>query len=364
LNRKISLIKKIDCLFGNAAVQLVRLIASPGVKNAGTPESILIIRPGGIGDAVLLIPSLRSIKEKYPDTRIDILAEKRNGEVFSLCPEVNRLFHYDMVKELIAVKLEKYDIVIDTEQWYRFSAVFACLTNAPVRIGFATNKRADLFTEKMPYGMARYEAESFLELLSPLHCNIKFNPEKAFLHIPGHLSKDAGKNLAGMKAKRLISLFPGGSTVEKIWSREKFHQLAGILTKRGYGIILLGGNGDRDACAAIGEGLKDSMNLCGKLTLAQTASILKETSLLITGDSGIMHLACGAGTRTLSLFGPGDEKKWAPRGKAHAIISSEVECRPCALFGHIRKCTNDLKCMKKITVDEVFKKAIDMLERH
>ena len=95
---KIGLMKTIDRIFGSFLVKIMSA-GTPG--NDLTSHSFLIIRPGGIGDAVLLIPSINALKEKYPHIKITVLAEKRNASAFNLCSYVNEVFYYDKPKELL-----------------------------------------------------------------------------------------------------------------------------------------------------------------------------------------------------------------------------------------------------------------------
>ena len=112
----------------------LRILSNPVPVRIALPRKILIIRPGGIGDAVLLIPVISALKEICPEAEISVLAEKRNGSVFRLCPMIDRTLHYDKPLEMIRAIRDSFDVVIDTEQWHRLSAVVARLTRAPMLI--------------------------------------------------------------------------------------------------------------------------------------------------------------------------------------------------------------------------------------
>ena len=90
---------------------------------------------------------------------------------------------------------------------------------------------------------------------------------------------------------------------------------------------------------------------------------MKEAVLLITGDSGIMHIGYGLGIKIVALFGPGREKKWAPRGRNCIVINKNLSCSPCTTFGYTPKCKKNAECMKQITVEEVFAAAMVLLEK-
>src|SRR5512134_1082000 len=105
---------------------LVSLLSKPKSHTKRIPKSIerlLVIRPGGIGDAVLILPAIRAFKQRFPDCRIDIPCEKRNADVFRLSGHVNHIYLYDRGSDFLkCVSGKKYDAVIDTEQWHRLSA--------------------------------------------------------------------------------------------------------------------------------------------------------------------------------------------------------------------------------------------------
>ncbi|MDT8317849.1 MAG: glycosyltransferase family 9 protein, partial [bacterium] len=142
-----------------------------------------------------------------------------------------------------------------------------------------------------------------------------------------------------------------------------FRELAEKLNGAGYAVAAVGGKCDFASGDRMTKGLSHAVNLCGSFSLVETAALLERAALLITGDSGILHLAFGVGTGTLSLFGPGNEIKWAPRGRMHQTISGNIDCRPCTKFGDIPACRRNIECMLLIDPAKVFKKAIELLER-
>lgn len=342
---------------------VIRLLKKPVGFQLLSPKSILIIRPGGIGDAVLLIPSILAIKKKYPAAAIDVLAEKRNCGVFSLCLEIRDVYLYDRPKEFWKAIRNGYDVVIDTEQSHRMSAVVARLTKALVIIGYATNERKKMFTHQAPYFHDDYEAESFLHLIEPVVGKVDFDPDKPFLSIP-YLTDKANSCLTQLSGGgEIVAIFPGGSIPERRWGAERFRKVAMELVGNGYGVVVVGGKEDVADGEAISEDITGAINLCGMLSILETAAVLKEATLLITGDSGIMHIGYALGVQTLALFGPGIERKWAPRGHNCVIINKHLDCSPCTKFGYTPQCSKNVECMALITVEEVYGKAIELLKR-
>ena len=149
------------------------------LRQSGAFKKILAVRIGMIGDAILLIPSLRALREKFNDSHVVILCSEVNKEVFKNCPYLDQIIAVkfdDLINpfRLLAVinKLRsfEFDLVIDFEQWLRASALISFFSLARERIGFKTpgQFRHYLFTKTMPHIRNQHELECFLDLLKPL----------------------------------------------------------------------------------------------------------------------------------------------------------------------------------------------------
>ncbi|MFN3479477.1 MAG: glycosyltransferase family 9 protein, partial [Thermodesulfovibrionales bacterium] len=250
-----------------------------------------------------------------------------------------------------------YDVVIDTEQWHRLSAVVAYASRAHVRIGFATNERERLFTNKISYSHDDYEVYSFLRLIEPLIGYIpSFSHDEPFVNV-----EDNPASLDGHLSENTIAIFPGATVAERRWGGERYGRVARVLVEKGYKVIIIGSEDDREDAAKIINIAPGAIDLTGKTTLKEVASILKRSKLLINADSGLLHLAVAVGTPTVSLFGSGIEKKWAPRGKRHRVINKHLACSPCTKFGYTPECRKGRSCMNLISEEEVLEKIDELL---
>ncbi|GFO64135.1 glycosyltransferase family 9 protein [Geomonas paludis] len=335
-------LKRFDSLAGPLLVRLLPRRNKPATATA--PASALIIRPGGIGDAILLIPALRALQAAYPACRIDVLAEHRNAAAFDFCPGLHAVHRYDEPGELRAVLKNRYDLVIDTEQWYRLSALVARLVRAGRSIGFATNERKRLFSDAVPYDLKEYEPFSFLRLLAPLGIEAPADLAVPFLELPAAARERATQLLARLGGRPFVAIFPGASVPRKEWGGVKFRQLAASLVLAGCAVVVLGGKADEDVADAICRAT-GGVNLAGVTTLAESAAIIEAAMALVTGDSGLLHIAAGVGTATVSLFGPSDPAKWAPKGERHRVFASTLPCASCAKWGTIPPCTHEGGCI-------------------
>ena len=348
---RIALLKAVDSLLGRIAVPLACLLR-PSANLPDRITSILVIRPGGIGDAVLLIPALQALRSRNPDAKITVLAERRNASAFLLCSGVNSILCYDRPGGLIAALAGVYGVVMDAEQWHRLSAVVARLTRAPMLIGFATNERSRLFTHPITYSQDDYEVDSFQRLLAPLDID-PVQPARKFLAVPAAAARKGEELVASLDNRAFVTIFPGASIPERRWGADKFRKVADLLALLGVAVVVVGGDGDKgegEVIVAGGTGL----NLAGRTSLSETAAVIQRGSLLLSGDSGVLHIAVGLGIPTVSLFGPGRALKWAPRGEHHTVVAKGLPCSPCTTFGTTPACPIGAQCMRDITVDEVF----------
>ena len=345
-------LKKVDGVIGSLLARLWPRPTHPGPPPYPVSR-LLLIRPGGIGDAVLLLPVAGRLREVFLSARIEVLAEKRNSGVFALCPEIDRVLCYDRPQELWTALRSGYDVVIDSEQWHHLSAIVARMIRSKIKIGYGTNDRKRLFTHSIEYSHENYEMDSFFELLKPLEIEPPSTMLFPFLTVPAVDQRTADKRLGNLQGKPFVAMFPGASIAERCWGVEKFHQLAKRLIDEGLSVVVVGGKEDIATGRAIADGLS-VLNLTGKTSLCGTAGVLNRSQLLISGDSGVLHIGVGLGIPTVSLFGPGIAAKWAPRGKRHIVISHKLPCSPCTRFGTTPPCPIGAKCIRDIPVYEVF----------
>ncbi|MFZ4398287.1 MAG: glycosyltransferase family 9 protein, partial [Kiritimatiellia bacterium] len=365
------LLKFLDATFGAGLCWLAgatRFMAlrSENYLPVNAPETlqrVLVIRPGGMGDLILLVPVLRRLRAAWPRVAIDLVCEQRNAAVMSLTGLDVTLLPYDRrpLRLLAQLLRTRYDAALDTEQFHHFSALIAWLSGAPFRIGFKiAPARNLLYTHLVPYAMDGYEGHEFGRLFEPLGV-----PASGYL-LAGALSVTdvALPGAAAAQLERataqgsLAAIYAGASTPYKQWSTANYGALARqLVSERGMSVVLLGGARDRAACAAAAAAagkLPDGrvIVLAGELTLAQTAQVLRHSRLCVGGDSGPAHLAQALGTPCVVLFGPSDVMKWGGRGERVRIVRRPIPCAPCFIFGYHKLCRH-WHCMRAITVEDV-----------
>ena len=246
---RIKFIKIFDHLIGGAIAFL--LPSKPQKELPSSIKNILIIRPGGIGDAVFLLPILKALKKQ--GLVIDILCEQRNAEVFT-----SQGFPQVSLRALFfrAWQSKMYDVVIDTEQWHYLSAVIAYFVRSSYKIGFATRpNRAKLFHQAVDYDIHGYELDNFKKLFVIQTLNeVKGKDLKlaGYFHIDVPFQTLAKEQIQG----KFITLFLGASIALRRLNQEQVMTIIHHYQEKDYSIALLGG---RDV-----ERLVDSLPLGGK----------------------------------------------------------------------------------------------------
>ncbi len=344
---RIKLFKAIDHLAGGMAAFLLPIL--PGKGLPGKIKNILIIRPGGIGDAVFLLPILKALKDR--DFMIDILCERRNVEVFtSQAHLLNTVYLYDQPS--FKIFFNSYDVIIDTEQWHYLSALTACLLHSSYKIGFATRpNRAKLFHRAVDYAMDGYELDNFLNLFKDILQVGDIKGLEGSFHIDLPAQTWAKEQLRG----KFVTVFIGASIILRRLNEEQITDIIHYYLKKDHYIVLLGGRDVALLAQRIAAKINSPkiFNYAGQLSLMRSAALIQESSLFIGPDSGLMHLACAIGVPVIGIFGPGNLAKWGPKGEKHKVITKNVPCCPCTRFGYtLPTCKGSYVCMKDIEIDE------------
>jgi len=339
----------IDYLAGNRPY--LKPVACDKVKR------ILVIRPGGLGDMLILLPILKLLKGATFAPAIDVVCERRNLPVLALAGFEKNALLYDAnpLHFLASLRHRRYDVVIDTEQFHHFSAVFARLSGAPVRIGFKISPRRNLlYTHLINYEMDGPEAHQFTRLLRPLGIHEFPAPLSCFLR---DTEWPASSPDVDLPSGPYVAIHPGTTSRYKVWPHDRFVQLIQELhSEHALAAVLTGGSEEARNAQRIMRAAKGAdgrvVSTAGKLPLAATAQLLRNASLFVGADSGIAHLAVALGTPTVVLFGASDHKKWGTDDERHRVVRQDVPCSPCFIFGYHKLCRT-IDCMKQIDVNDV-----------
>lgn len=343
---RIKLLKKIDAVIGPLFLPFFCRREASRTRPAEI-KNILVVRPGGLGDAALLLPSLKAVKNANNSINIDVLCEKRNAGVFKGTHYVDGLYFYDNPLHLLKLFNCRYDLIIDTEQSHILSSIISAMLRGKFKIGFAINDRQCVYDLSVSYRQNEYEACSFWNLfrtVMPIPEYFTLSPPYFFLNE----NETEKLNTIIPVGLPLVCLFPGATVKERLWEPSNWSRLVDFFEDHGYQVLLLGGGMEVATCETIlrNSKQKQAMSLAGRLSIRETSRILEKSALLISTDSGILHVGVLSGAPTVSLFGSGIALKWGPEGDRHEVVNLNLSCSPCTLFGTTPPCPNDFACME------------------
>jgi lipopolysaccharide heptosyltransferase II len=330
-------------------------------------QRILVIRPGGLGDAVLTYPMIHALRRGYSNARTDVLVEKRNSSVYEITDVVDEIHRYDAGVFDVRRRLRnmQYDIIIDTEQYHHFSTIFANLLRPKYLCGFDTLGRRRFQTHSVPYSEETYEIDSFLGLAEAVLGSVyEFDPNRPFIDVKPAAQFWAEETVKAAGQRPVVVVAPGASGFSRIWPLARYAELVRWLTSREYYVVLVGGQDGVDAARDIATDINSEtvLNLTGKTSVAQSAAVLQQSRLSVSADTGVMHLAYAVGTPTVSIFGSGLHQKWGPPGRDHRIVRKGLPCSPCIRFGRLPPCPHNIACMRELSAADVIAAIEDLFD--
>jgi len=325
-------------------------------------SKILIRATNWVGDAVMCVPALSAIRERFPRAHIAILAKPWVADLYrreSFADEVilcNPVSRWKMARELRA---GRFDCAILLQNAFE-AALIAWLARIPNRIGYNRDGRGLLLTQAVPVPkrgeIPRHQRFYYLELLRRAGLVDRL-PESPAIRLAPIPSRDR----KGAIVKRIIGISPGAAYgTAKQWLPERFAEAAGKLaTTHNASIALFGSQSERPLCADIAAMLTGHTvtNHAGETTLAQFIELAGQCELFLTNDSGAMHIASALGVPTVAIFGATDDIATGPTGAHARVVRQPVECSPCLL----RECPIDHRCMTRVNADRVVQEALTVL---
>jgi len=308
-------------------------------------NNILIIRTDRIGDVVLTTPAIKAVSQSYPASRISVLVTPVTCDLINGNPYVGEVLVDDragrhrglfgFLRLVHEIRSKNFDLVIIFHTKRRYNLICA-MAGIPCRLGYKNNKFGFLLNRPLqdirPLG-EKHEAEYCMEVLKALGI------ENNDLDILVPLQKEAEEwsyqwmEENGLKPNGFITIHPGSSDPVKCWPAANFAMLMDRLAERyPLKIVLIGAPQTMPASAEIVRQARKGpsfLNLTGKTSLAQTASLLRRSCLLVSNDSGPVHVAAGVGTSVISLFlrdQPGiNVERWRPLGPKSYILNNKLQ---------------------------------------
>jgi heptosyltransferase-2 len=330
-------------------------------------EKILIRGPNWVGDAVLAVPAMKAVRAHFPQAEITLLVRPWVSGLFTSAPFVDKVWSEPAPSSLTDwrritryIRNRRFDLALLLPNSFE-SALMMFLARVPHRVGYATDGRAWLLTNAIaPARETRHQVHYYLDLVKTLQA-----AELPSIQIEATRDeRENGRRLLNAggipNSAPFLVLNPGAAYGSaKRWHEDRFAVAADTLAREmGLHVAIIGSESER----LIAEQIRDLMNsptavLSGKTSLETLIGVLAEASLVITNDSGPMHMAAALGIPTVAVFGSTDERVTAPFGPRTRIVKHPVECSPCLL----RECPIDHRCMNRVTVDDVCNAARELV---
>lgn len=334
-------------------------------------NTILVIQTAFIGDAILTLPLIQSLKHNYPHSSIDVIVVPRTAEIFAHHPAISKIIQYDKrgidkgIKGLWRIRTilgtHQYDLIIVPHRSFR-SALLTWLSQPEISIGFDRSAGRRLFKKIVRYDPSFHEIERNLSLLQPLNLPPaaaelpQLYPSNQDTQLINSLVIDYGLN----RFSNIIAAAPGTIWNTKRWPAEKFASVCKQIASNDCAVVLVGGREDEVLCREVLEmaGTKNVFSVAGKLSLLQSAEFIRRCNVLLSNDSAPMHIAVAVKTPVVAVFGatiPGFG--FAPRGDRDVVVETNgLQCRPCSTHGGNVCPVNTFECMLLINPEFVANK--------
>jgi len=338
----------------------------PGVSPQDLkPFQILIRSSNWLGDAAMSVSAVRAMKTGRPDARVTIAAPEKIAPMWKLVPEVDAIIAMPGSQLLSSVRLLRRETSFDVAILFPNSvraALESWLARIPRRVGYRGHSRRWLLNQIVPVprkpGPPEHHSRRFLRIARECGADtIESHRSQAGVQYP-----TPNVQMAINRQPIKIGLCPGAEYgPAKRWLPKRFAEAAEkISSQSSVQWILFGTPRDATVGAEIAAALGDHcVNRVGQTTLEQLIDELRECCLLLTNDTGTMHLAALLGVPVVAIFGSTEPRLTGPLGDGHIVLRHHVECSPCFL----RECPIDFRCMKAVSVQEVANAVLSILSK-
>jgi heptosyltransferase-2 len=325
-------------------------------------------------------PALRGLRRLFPDAQIALLVKPGVADLFGGHPSLTRVLTYDTMgrhaglsgKWALAGQLRRQSFDLAVLFQNAFEAAFLTfLAGVPRRYGYATDGRSVLLSDPVAVPDHRtlvHQVRYYWDLLKPLGLTGDPTAPELVLFSEEEQAMTGRFAQGGLTATDIVVGINPGSTYggAKRWLPERFAEATERLCRtirkspaQQVSVVIFGAKGEERVGQEIAARLSSrSLVLSGATTIRELMAAVKRCALLLTNDTGPMHIASAFQVPVVAIFGPTDWRTTSPFGSAHAIVRQPVDCAPCLL----RECPIDHRCMTRVTVEQVYEEAVRQLE--
>ena len=344
------------------------------------PRRILLLRLERIGDLLMVLPAIADVQALAPDSQIDLVVGSWNADLARSIDPVRRVQLLDaawLAREGQGLNLlsllraarrwrgVRYDLAINFEPDARSNLLLAA-AGAAWTAGYRNGGGGALLDVALDYDTRAHKTDNARRLVSTIFGPTPTAQDAPTLIVPSEAHDNASRLLVGARGS-LIGVHVSGGRAIKQWPPERFADVARRLVDRlGATVVLTGSGGDRTLVDSVKRVLpaENVIDVAGHLDLLTLAAVIERLDLLVTGDTGPMHLAVAVSTPVVAVFGPSDPARYAPRGPSDRVVRVDLPCSPC---NRIRlppaRCVGHTPdCLASISADSVFTAALSVLD--
>jgi len=339
-------------------------------------RNILVRATNWVGDAVMSLPALRALRDRFPTAHIAILAKPWVADLYRREPFCDELIPYAAYgwtakfRAAHALRPRGFDCAILLQNAFE-AAALAFVAAIPTRIGYARDGRSPLLTKRVPVPrpgeIPRHERFYYLELLRRAGILDRF-PDADVIRLEGAAqARDSGAarfRELGIDSP-VVGISPGAAYGSaKRWLPERFAETGiRVAQELNASVAIFGSKDERELCAAVASHIAANIkarveSFAGATTLAEFIDLAAACRVYVTNDSGAMHIASALGLPTVAVFGSTDETTTGPTGPLARVIRESVECSPCLK----RECPIDHRCMTRVDAARVAHAALALLK--
>jgi len=340
-------------------------------------RTILCQKYLGIGSTLNAIPLMKAIREKYPNAKIIFLTSKSNGKVVSLCKMADEVlivdlssfatFTRDMFRNMLYILRQRIDISIDLEFFAKFSMLVSILALSKVRVGLyhLCIRPGGILTHPIYYNPYKHISEiyfTYAVVLAGVTDKRKYFSFPLLPSFRDSLENPIRKNLGLKENKPIITVNvnAGELFIYRRWPARSFIKLLNLLVSHypSYYYVLTGGESDVEYVKAIYEKVEGAngnlINAAGRTSMEELFTLIEMSFLMVSNDSGPMHIASLYGINTTAFFGPETPIVYGPLNKNSLVfVSSQQYCSPCMSVYDSKKCLFAEKCADNICLSAI-----------
>jgi heptosyltransferase-2 len=335
-------------------------------------EKILVIQTAFIGDAVLTLPMIQKLKERYPSIKLDVICIPATAEIFQSSPAVDEVIindkhgkqksFFQMWTFAKEIKNKKYNRIYSPHRSFR-TALIVMLSGVKETYGFSNSSFKYVYKYLIEYYLDRHEVQRNLDLIGFKYSGMdwKILPE---LKVDDSIIQKVGSFLTLSNKKTFIAVAPGAVWNTKIFPADYYCELITFLTEKNNNVILIGGKSDVKLCSEIESRFENAViSSAGKFSVPGTIELLKKCRLLITNDSAPTHFAMAANIPTITIYCSTvpDFGFYPFNEKSFSISYNDLSCKPCGIHGHKTCPIKTFECAHNLDINQIKKKIIEIL---